>query len=146
MSKYKNLINAPLIRYLINSIGVTVIDTIIVWIFYQSLHFDLVIANTIGVVTGFVIHYLISSKSVFHTGFGFQGFVIYFGTFLVGLVFADWIIYIGEQQLSIWMNENMSFLISKGMSIVLPFFLLYYLRKYLFLLLNKWKDRVNQFN
>jgi hypothetical protein len=92
----------------------------------------LVTANTVGVISGFIIHYLLSSKSVFQTELGLKGFVIYLGTFLLGLILADSLIYAGEHYIFIRFEKSLSFLYSKGLSIIIPFFMLYYLRKILF--------------
>ena len=134
--KFKSSLFSPFIRYMLYSVYVTLIDTAVVWVLYRILNINLVTANTTGVITGFVIHYLLSSKSVFQTKYGMGGFGIYFGTFLMGLVLADWLIYLGETYLFLDINKDLSFLLSKGISIVIPFFVLYFIRKSLFNIMN----------
>lgn len=140
----------PIIIYMLISILVAAIDTLIVWVMYRILHFELVTSNTTGVVTGSIIHYRLSSKSVFKTPHGLFGFVIYVITFLFGLVCADWLIYFGEYRMFTNYQENIRFLLSKSLSVLVPFFLLYFIRKFLFYHLNKpydssnnpeWKDK-----
>jgi 6-pyruvoyltetrahydropterin/6-carboxytetrahydropterin synthase len=80
-------------NYFFYSVIVTVVDTGIVWALVRFSSVHLVTANTIGVVTGFLLHYLLASKSVFDTEYGIAGFVIYLATFLVGLVLANWLIF-----------------------------------------------------
>jgi putative flippase GtrA len=128
----------PMLRYLLYSIFVTIIDTLIVWILYRVIGVNVVVSNTTGVVIGFIIHYLLSSKSVFDTDLGIPGFIIYLLTFLIGLALADWLIYAGETKLFQSLPVTLSFLSSKGLSIVLPFFFLYFLRKLSFNLLSKY--------
>jgi len=123
---------SPLIKYLCYSILVTIIDVVIVWILYRPFHINILAANTVGVVTGFLVHYLLASKSVFNLNYGVIGFIIYLSTFLLGLILANGLIYIGEFSLFKSMPINISFLLSKGLSIVVPFFVLYFLRKYLY--------------
>lgn len=119
-------------RYIFYSVIVTLIDTAVVWSLYHIFSADLIIANTTGVVTGFIIHYLLASKAVFRTDLGIPGFIIYLGTFFIGLLLADWLIYAGENYLFAGLQENIRFLSSKGISILIPFFFLYFLRKFLF--------------
>lgn len=131
-NKLRLLLEIPIIIYMLNSVIVGLLDTIIVWILYRLLQLDLVAANTIGVVTGSVIHYCISSKSVFRAKLGVMGFLIYFGTFLLGLMMADFLIYIGDHYIFTEFGKDLRFLMSKAFSVLLPFFVLYFLRRQLF--------------
>lgn len=131
-NKLRLLLEIPIIIYMLNSVIVGLLDTIIVWILYRLLQLDLVAANTIGVVTGSVIHYCISSKSVFRAKLGVMGFLIYFGTFLLGLMMADFLIYIGDHYIFTEFGKDLRFLMSKALSVLLPFFVLYFLRRQLF--------------
>ncbi len=138
MKDAKNkIILSPLIRYILISILVCFIDTTIVWSLYRGIHINLVTANSAGVITGFIIHYCMSSKTVFATKLGIKGFSIYFGTFLFGLIMADWLIYSGEHFIFNKFSEDVGFLCSKGMSVFIPFFILYFIRKSLFDLFTK---------
>jgi putative flippase GtrA len=139
--KRKKILISPIMRYFLYSVFVTFIDTAIVWVLYRMLFFDVVTANTIGVVTGFVIHYILSSKAVFQTKFGVISFTIYLGTFFMGLVLADLLIFLGEHYIFVGLSENLSFLLSKGISIAIPFFFLYFTRRTLF---EKLKNRTSQ--
>lgn len=129
-----------LIRYGINSCLVTLLDICIVWILYDVFQIDLVIANTIGVVAGFVTDYILSVFCVFQQAKRRGGFSVYLITFFLGLLFADWLIYIGHTELFTGMSENMDFMLSKGISLVIPFFFIYYLRKWLYLLLERQQE------
>jgi putative flippase GtrA len=131
-NKIKIFIEKPIVYYMFNSVIVTIIDTFIVWLLYRIVHIDIVTSNTIGVITGFIIHYILSAKAVFKVKHNLLSFLVYLGTFFIGLVFADWLIYIGENRLFLSFHEDISFLLSKGISVVLPFFLLYFIRKIIF--------------
>lgn len=135
-NKRKAIAELPVMIYLLNSVLVCIIDTAIVWLLYRMMSVNIVTANTVGVVSGFFIHYLLSSKSVFRTDFGLKGFTVYFTTFLLGLIFADWLIYLGENIIFPELGNDIRFLLSKGISIILPFFVLYFIRKFLFHMLN----------
>lgn len=59
-------------------------------------------------------------------------FAIFFATFLMGLVCADGLILWTEHLVSPFLPKGWAFLVSKGVSIVGPFFLMYFVRKYAF--------------
>jgi putative flippase GtrA len=130
----------PLLLYLCFSIIVTVVDISIVWILHRIFSINIIAANTIGVVSGAILHYLLSIKSVFNFDHGISGFIIYFITFLFGLLLADVIIYIGNSYLFNTLTDNFNFLFSKCFSIVIPFFFLYYLRKLLYGLAKRHRE------
>jgi putative flippase GtrA len=127
----------PLFRYLLYSLVVTIFDVAIVWVLYRLFHINILIANTVGVFSGFIGHYLLASKSVFNTDYGVLGLIIYFSTFLVGLAMADVLIYLGKYYLFKSIQIDINFFLSKGLSIVVPFFSLYYMRKSLFEIITR---------
>lgn len=129
-----------LIRYGINSIVTTVVDTAIVWILVK-MGISIVAANTTGVIVGFLLGYVLTAAYVFQAAKGKMGFVIYFGTFLIGLVLADYLIWLGNTRLFTAFSESVNFLLSKGLSIVVPFFVMYFLRKILYGILEKRTNR-----
>lgn len=128
-------------NYLLYSVIVTLIDTSIVWILVRFSVIHLVAANTIGVITGFIIHYILASKSVFKTNYSIVGFTIYLLTFLFGLTFANWLIYMCYNHVFFAYSVDLRILLSKGVSVILPFFALYYIRKYLFSFLKRREDK-----
>lgn len=124
-------------NYFFYSVIVMVVDTGIVWalVRFSSLH--LVTANTIGVVTGFLLHYFLASKTVFDTEYGAGGFIIYLTTFLFGLAFANWLIFMSYHYIFHAFALDLRILMSKGVSVAVPFFVMYYIRRYLFRLLKR---------
>ena len=126
-----------ILRYLFCSCISTVFDTIIVWTLLQNCGIPLVTANTIGILSGFVISYTLSANRVFAVKIGATSFAVYFCTFIMGLILADTLIVFSHNALIPFFSESLSFLISKGISIVVPFFFMYFIRKYTFLYLNK---------
>ena len=126
LKKYKSILSYGFI-----SVAVTVIDVIVTYIFSQIL--IIVIANSIGVITGGIIQYILNSKFVFHVKHDNKNFAIYAITFILGLILANLIIYFSNIIFNMYLqNENIVFLISKGLSIVIPFFALYFIRKELY--------------
>ncbi|MDD3168829.1 MAG: hypothetical protein PHC91_05115 [Eubacteriales bacterium] len=126
-----------IVNYLFYSVIVTLADTGIVWALVRFSEIHLVAANTIGVVSGFLLHYLLASKSVFQTEYGIAGFLVYLTTFLFGLSFANWLIFMSYHYVFYAYSVDLQILLSKGVSIAVPFFVLYYLRKHLFLMLKR---------
>ena len=130
----------PLLLYLCFSIIVTVVDVSIVWILHKIFNINIVAANTIGVISGAILHYLLTIKSVFNFDYGAAGFFVYFITFLFGLSLADALIYIGNSYLFNTLTDNLNFLFSKSLSVIIPFFCLYYLRKLLYGLVQRNRE------
>lgn len=126
-----------ILKYLKYSAVVTLVDMMIVWSLTRFWSVPLITANTIGVVSGFILHYLLVSKSVFKTEYGSKGFLIYLSTFTFGLIFANWLIYVSYEYIFYAYMVDLRLILSKGVSLMIPFFALYFTRKYLFSLLNK---------
>ena len=72
------------------------------------------------------------TTQVFETRYDAASFAIFFATFLMGLVCADGLILWTEHLVSPFLPKGWAFLVSKGVSIVGPFFLMYFVRKYAF--------------
>lgn len=124
-------------QYLFFSILSTLLDTTVVWIAFHILNLNLTIANTAGVVTGFFLSYFLSLKTVFDTQHGIGAFAIYGSTSIIGLILANYLITTTYAFSIAYFPKWFAFLLSKGVSIVLPFFVMYFMRKYLYIWLNK---------
>lgn len=126
-----------ILTYLFFSVLSTILDTLVVWIFFQFLGIDLTIANTIGIISGFFLHYFLSAKTVFHTQYNLYSFIIYLGTSGVGLLLANFLIAntysFAVKYTPVWL----AFLFGKGVSVLVPFFVMYFIRKYLYILLER---------
>jgi len=86
------------------------------------------VGNTVGVLTGFITQYFWSARRVFNSR-NPRTFAIYLVTFGLGLLLQDGIVAGSRAWLFASSNAFVPFLVSKGLSIVIPFFLLYYVRK-----------------
>ena len=124
--------SSKIMRYFFISCLATVLDVALVWLFYRVLKIPVVPSNTIGVVCGFLISYLLTARFVFPTAAKKGGFSIFFVTFLFGLLLADLLIYMGEHFLFVSYGVNVSFFLSKGLSVAIPFFVLYFVRKQIY--------------
>ncbi len=131
--KYKKILTYGLI-----SAFVTLVDILICKLLDKPL--GAVPANTCGVIAGFFLHYFLSAKTVFQRR-DKKSFLIYAVTSAFGLLFADLIVHICRNMfdsLNVF-TENIRFITAKTASIVLPFFAMYFARKYLFAAINKDK-------
>jgi len=128
IEKIKKLFTSAgqLSRYMVISVSVTVVDVII------SYCLEWVVgpnpASAIGTVTGFIIQYFLVTKHVF-AGRTKRAMLVFFLTFLFGLALAQAIIYIFRHWVFVGDDSTIVFLVSKGMSMVVPFFVTYALRK-----------------
>ena len=127
----------PLGRYMVFSVIATGVDAGLGWFLHLGVHMPLAAANTAGMIAGFLVHYLLASKSVFRTKYGVAGFVIYLATFILGVVLGDILITLTDAWLRGLLREPWRFLASKAVSTLTPFFLLYYLRQWLYSLLER---------
>ena len=86
------------------------------------------VGNATGVVAGFIVQYILCTKKVY-AGSSWRTLIIFFVTWLIGLAFAELIIYVTRTLIFHDAEGLIYFLIGKFFSIALPFFLTYYLRK-----------------
>ena len=118
-----------MLTYLLISCLATLADASLVWLLYRQLGMGLVVANTLGVLCGFVISYLLAARLVFRGLRNRRGLAVFFLTFLGGLVLADLLIFWGETRWFATFEEGWRFFLSKGLSIVVPFFMMYEIRR-----------------
>ena len=112
--------------YFLISVFVTLVDVVVSRVSERFV--DIVIANTIGVITGFVIQYFLCTKKVY-AGSSVKTAVIFFITWLLGLGLANLIVYLVRVQLFDNREGLIYYLIGKGASIAIPFFITYFIRK-----------------
>jgi putative flippase GtrA len=93
-----------------------------------ELFLPLVAANTIGVVLGFTVQYFLVSNRVYNSR-NTATFVKFLLTFFLGLLLANGIVWLFREQFFGGSDSLLAFAVSKGASIVLPFFAIYFIRK-----------------
>ncbi|MBP5774896.1 MAG: hypothetical protein J6W36_04310 [Clostridiales bacterium] len=114
------------VSYFLISVFVTLVDVVVSRVSERFV--DIVIANTIGVVTGFVIQYFLCTRKVY-AGSSVKTAVIFFLTWLFGLGLANLIVYVVRVLIFANREGIIYYLIGKGASIAIPFFILYFIRK-----------------
>lgn len=126
-----------ILTYFIYSVLSTIFDTFVVWLLFYVLNFDLIIANTCGIISGFFLQYFLSIKNVFKTSYGFLSFFVYLCTSVLGLFIANFIITNSYAFCIKYIPEWFAFLLCKALSIIFPFFIMYYLRKKIFIMFER---------
>ena len=100
-----------------------IIDFLVAYLLFKIGGVNYLVACNIGIVLGFIFQYFICRIYIFKQRTFFSFFFIYIATFLFGLVLADATMWICFNKL------RLPFIISKAMSMALPFFVLYLTRK-----------------
>lgn len=120
---FKRLLNLNIVKYFIFSCISSILDFGISYLCYRKLNMNYLLSCNIGIITGLIFHYFASVRYVFKKDSGIKFFFIYMITFFIGLILANgtmWISYdIGK----------MTFFISKFLSMGIPFFITYFIRK-----------------
>ena len=136
--KNQIILHKAFILYGLISVFVTLIDVATCGI--CEIWIPSVAANTVGVVTGFIIQYFLTARHVYNKS-NTKSFIVFLWTFAVGLIFANLIVYVFRTFIFDGSDSTIAFLVSKGFSIVLPFFLMYFLRKKYMPVANNEKER-----
>jgi putative flippase GtrA len=100
-----------------------IIDFGIAYLIFKIGWVNYLMACNLGIILGFLFQYYICKLYIFNQSNYYSFFTIYIATFLIGFVIAD---------VTMWVCFNMLFLpfiISKAMSMLLPFFIIYFIRK-----------------
>ena len=114
------------VHYLLISVAVTIVDIVVARVLESLV--GIVIANTVGVLTGMVLQYAMLTKKVYRNS-DVRTLVIFALTFILGLIMANLIVFLCREYLFANSESLIAFLISKGCSIVIPFFGIYFLRR-----------------
>ena len=131
--KIKKLIkdNFTLVKYMLAAFTGSVLNFITAYIFYIVVGLDIIVANSIGLIVGFLWTF-IASKIVFHKQRTLRGFVVYLGTFVLAMVMANLVIKYAAEFFGRFLSKKISFMISKVLSGFLPFLSNYIIRKKVF--------------
>lgn len=120
-----------IIKYALCSVTTAILETVVGWLLLHILPYGIVAANTVAIIIGAFAHYFLTMLLVFEKKNNAKSFAVYVSTFIFGLILQNVIIWAFYEQLLVNEAEMVRYIISKGMSLVIPFFLLYYIRSYL---------------
>ena len=114
-------------RYLMISVFVTILDAVVSRV--GEVFVSLIVANSLGILVGFSVQYILVSRHVYNNK-DIPTFVKFLVTFVFGFILANGIVYLCRTQIFQGSVEFIAFVVSKGMSIVIPFYAMYFLRKH----------------
>ena len=117
----------PLV-YILCALATAALETAIGWCLMRAFGLKTVYANTAGMVIGAVTHYFLTLRFVFGLRNNAGSALGYIATFALGLVLQNALIYLCYDVLFASSGVLWQYLISKGVSLGLPFFITYYLR------------------
>ncbi len=124
MKRYRSII-----VYILCSLFTAAIETALSWLLIRLTGCSVVIANTAGVIAGAAAHYFLTLAFVFELKSNVQSALGYIVTFACGLLLQNLIIWLVYEQIFNKSDIFFEYLISKGLSLAIPFCLTYYLRK-----------------
>lgn len=120
-----------LVKYMVAAFTGSLLNFITAYIFYIVVGLDIIVANSIGLLVGFLWTF-IASKLVFHKKRTLKGFLVYLGTFVLGMLMANLVIKYASEFFGKFLSKKIAFMISKVLSGFLPFLSNYIIRKKVF--------------
>lgn len=122
--------------YFIISCLVSIVDLLIALVLFKFANVSYLTACNVGIVTGFIIQYAACTKYVFKDRGFVSSIAVYLFTFLFGLMLADVIMSVSYSMF------KLPFLVSKSNSMIVPFFITFFIRKKLLGVKTLGEDRV----
>lgn len=120
-----------ILTYMAAAFTGSVLNFITAYLLYIVGDFEIVKANSVGLVVGFLWTF-IASKVVFHKEYSVKGFIVYLGTFFLAMFLANLVIKYASMFFGQFLSKRLSFMIAKVLSGALPFITNYVIRKLFF--------------
>ncbi len=120
--KYKKII-----MYGLFSVLALVVDAAIFFILTSKTDLNIVLSNTIAMCVGFIVQFTLSSRKVFGVKIDLNSLMVYVLTTLLGFAIANITLKISYD---ILFQGNK--IVAKGLAVIVPFFIMYFLRKIIF--------------
>ncbi len=121
-----------IIVYGLCSVFTCILETVIGYIAKNTFGVELVLANSIAIAVGAVIHYLLVSYKAFQKKVDFWNLFVYIFTFILGFFLQNIVMKFSYEYIVSGLSEIYRYTGSKILSVALPFFLVYFVRKYLY--------------
>lgn len=126
INKHRQLISYGLITVFISLVDIIIVKVLL------NLSMKIWLANTVGVIAGSILQYILTIKYTFGVKHSKEKLLIHGITFAIGLLLADIIIHYSYTFLLTLYSKNISFLLAKALSMVGTFFITFFLRKKLY--------------
>ncbi len=120
------------LSYIVVSMSTAVLETIVGLLLINIFDVNEVVANTVGVCVGTLLHYILITGKVFDKKVGYKTIFIYVLTFFIGLAIQDAVVGLVSALLKNVLDVNLSYIISKFCSLAVSFVLMYNVRKFLY--------------
>lgn len=140
--------NKSILLYFLCSAFSAVLETGLLYFFniaFPPLKNQIVLANTIAVFISASIHFVLTSKLVFHIKTSVASVSAYLVTFFIGLGIQSGVIWLTYEKLlpQLVASTSLRTLCSKALSLAASFFITYFLRKYINAQINKREGSTN---
>lgn len=132
IEKYRSVLS-----YLAFSVMCAGIETAIGLLVLNFLCSSALVSNIIATLIGSVVHYLCVTKKSFDANVSLSTFLVYAGTFVLGLIVQNIVVWLVNGMLIDLCGKNYAFILAKGFSLVISFFLLYGVRKMLYRMVER---------
>ena len=120
-----------IIIYIICSISSSVVESCIGWLLLQYIIDNIILINTVAIVIGAIIHYILTLRFVFKNRNNLESMVVYGVTFGLGILLQNAVIWLFYDVLLANITEILRFFFSKACSLLIPFYAIYYVRSIL---------------
>jgi len=141
--------NKSILLYFLCSAFSALLETGLLYFFniaFPPLKNQIVLANTIAVFISASIHFVLTSKLVFHIKTSVASVSAYLITFFIGLGIQSGVIWLAYEKLlpQLVANTSLRTLCSKALSLAASFFITYFLRKYINAQIKKREGSTNE--
>lgn len=129
--------------YMACSVLAAGIEYVLGWILLQLFPQALIATNTAAILASSVVHYALTTKFAFGAERNASNAAVYAVTFVLGLLLQNLILWVFYDLVLSGVVQIVRYGISKTLSLGIPFFLMYYIRKTLNEAIKKRKESQN---
>lgn len=131
-----------LLSYLFFSLLAAFIDIAIGYILLKIYSMNIIAVNTTGIIVSTGFHYLLVTRKTFNSTISLATLLVYLATFFAGILFQDLVIWLFYDIILKNIFVEGRFLTSKIISLALSFFVLFFIRKKSYNILNKLQNNM----
>lgn len=128
------------IIYLVTSLFIATFESVSGIFLVANTNMPILIANTISIVLGTIIHYILVNKSVFKASTSKKTFTVFLSTSIASILLQNALVWIIVRSLSSSISENTRYSIAKVISLIIAFFAVYFIRKLCYFIIRD-KDK-----
>lgn len=110
-------------KYFFVSCMASVLDFCISYLLYRKMGLGYITACNSGIISGFIFQCALCTRYIFKTDNLLNSLLVYLATFIMGIFLADCTMWTGYGVM------KLPFLFSKALSMMVPFFITYFIRR-----------------